>query len=133
MDSGLRLLRLLMENNPLQNIERRNITYLRHINEMLELCIVRKKGQGRIVFMENSRIQKKITLQYIHNIHNRLLQPFRQYYALASHTTSVVCLNGTFIYSLSFCQKSAERKSPKKYFHIFVLMSNSALTSNTTY
>ena len=24
----------------------------------------------------------------------------------------------------SFCQKSADRKSPKKYFHIFVLMSD---------
>ena len=30
--------------------------------------------------------------------------------------------HGNFIYSQSFCQKPAERKSPKKYFHIFVLM-----------
>ena len=29
----------------------------------------------------------------------------------------------TFIYSESFCQKSAERKSPKKYFSYIVLMS----------
>ena len=28
-----------------------------------------------------------------------------------------------FIYSQSFCQKSAERKSPKKYFSYFVLIS----------
>ena len=27
--------------------------------------------------------------------------------------------NGNFIYSLSFCQKSAERESPKKYFFVF--------------
>ena len=31
------------------------------------------------------------------------------------------------IYSQSFCQKSAERKSPKKYFLYFVLMSGLAL------
>ena len=30
--------------------------------------------------------------------------------------------HGNFIYTQSFCKKSAERKSPKKYFHIFVLM-----------
>ena len=67
-------------------------------------------------------------------IHNWPLQPFRQDYGLASHTTHVVCVNliherrdlqfsvdyewqifekllhGRFIYSQSFCQKSAERK-----------------------
>ena len=66
---------------------------------------------------------------------------------LVSHTTYAVCVNfihkwrdlefkvdseqqifwetlhGNFIYSQSFCQKSAERKSPKKYFSYFVLMS----------
>ena len=76
-------------------------------------------------------------------IHNWPLQPFSQDYGLASHTTHVVCVNfirerrdlqfnvdserqffeklfhGSFIYSQSFCQKSAERKSPKKYFFIF--------------
>ena len=31
-------------------------------------------------------------------------------------------LNGNFIYSQSFRQKSAEKKSPKKYFNIFVFM-----------
>ena len=69
---------------------------------------------------------------------------------LVSHTTYVVCVNfihkwrdlqfevdsewqiwetfhGNFIYSQSFCQKSAERKSPKKYFSYFVLMSGLGL------
>ena len=31
--------------------------------------------------------------------------------------------HGNYIFSQSFCQKSAERKSPKKYFSYFVLMS----------
>ena len=67
------------------------------------------------------------------------LQLFSQDYGLASHTTHVVCVNfirefrdlqcnvdseryifgklfpGRFIYSPSFCQKSAEKKSSKKY------------------
>ena len=84
-------------------------------------------------------------------IHNWPLQPFSQDYGLASHTTHVVCVNfirerwdlqfnvdserqifeklfhGSFIYSQSFCQKSAERKSPKKYFLYFVLMSGLGL------
>ena len=70
---------------------------------------------------------------------------------LVSHTTYVVCVNfihkwrdlqlkvdserqifwetfhGNFIYSQSFCQKSAERKSPKKYFSHFILMSGLGL------
>ena len=36
--------------------------------------------------------------------------------------------HGNFICSQSSCQKSAEKKSPKKYFHILVLLFN--LTSN---
>ena len=32
-----------------------------------------------------------------------------------------------FIYSQSFCQKSAEKKAPKKYFSYFVLMSGLGL------
>ena len=98
---------------------------------------------------------------YIHtNIHNWPLQPFSQDYGLASHTTFVVCVNfirewrdlqfnvdserqifeklfrGRFIYSQSFCQKSAaERKSPKKYFSYFVFdnwpgIRNQAFASN---
>ena len=79
-------------------------------------------------------------------IHNWPLQPFSQDYGLASQPTHVVFVNfvrewrdlqfnvdferqifeklfhGRFIYSQSFCQKSAERKSPKKYFSYFVLM-----------
>ena len=32
--------------------------------------------------------------------------------------------HGNFFHSQSFCQKSAERKSPNKYFHIFALNSD---------
>ena len=71
---------------------------------------------------------------------------------LISHTTYVVCVNfihkwrdlqfkvdserqiffwetfhSNFIYFQSFCQKSAERKSPKKRFSYFVLMSGLGL------
>ena len=72
-------------------------------------------------------------------IHKRSSQPFSQDYSLASHNTHVVCVNFIYewrdlqfnvdsewqifkklswhvYYSQSFCQKSAERKSPKKYF-----------------
>ena len=72
--------------------------------------------------------------------HNWPLKSFSRDYDLASNITYVVCVNfihewrglqfnddserqiceklfhGRFIYSHSFCQKSAERKSPKKYF-----------------
>ena len=75
--------------------------------------------------------------------HNWSLQPFSQDYDLASHITHVVCIHfihewqglqikvdsklqifeklflGNFIYPRSFHQKSADRKSPKKYFHVF--------------
>ena len=86
---------------------------------------------------------------YIHTyIHNCALQPLSQDYGLASYTTYVVCINfihkwrdlhfkvdteqqifeklswQLFIYSQRFCQTSADRKSPKKYFRIFVLMSD---------
>ena len=78
-------------------------------------------------------------------IHNWPLQPFSQNYGLVSHTTHVVCVNfkhkwrdlqfkidserqifekllhGSFIYSQSFCKKSAERKSPKKYFFLYFI------------
>ena len=62
-------------------------------------------------------------------IHNWPLQPFSQDYGLASYTAHVVCserqifeelFHGRFIYSQSFCQKSAEKKSPKKYFSYFI-------------
>ena len=70
---------------------------------------------------------------------------------LVSHTTYVVCVNfihkwrdlqfkvdskrqisweafhGNSIYSQSFCQKFAERKSPKKYISYFILMSGLGL------
>ena len=75
-------------------------------------------------------------------MHNWPLQPFSQDYNLASHTTHVLCINfipewrdlqfnvaserqifeklfnSRFIDSPSFCQKPAERKSPKKYFFL---------------
>ena len=35
-------------------------------------------------------------------------------------------------YSQSFCQKSAERKSPKKYFSYFVLMSGGTYSLKST-
>ena len=69
-------------------------------------------------------VSRQAAITYIHN----------------SHTTYVVCVNfihewrdlqifweafhGNFIYSQSYCQKSTEWKWPKKYFHIFVLMSD---------
>ena len=77
-------------------------------------------------------------------IRNWPLQPFSQYYDLGSHTTHVVCVkfirewwdlqfnvdskrqifeklfHGRFIYSQSFCQKSAERKSAKKYYSYLI-------------
>ena len=84
-------------------------------------------------------IQRKKTT-YIHTyIHNWSLQPFSQDYDLVSHTPYFGCVymidgncslkstpndftfHGNFIYSHSFCQKSAERKLPKKYFVILIL------------
>ena len=80
------------------------------------------------------------TYTYIINHYN----PSVRIIDLVSHTTNVVCVNfihkwrdllfkvdseqqifwetfhDNFIYSQSFCQKSAERKSPKKYFSYFV-------------
>ena len=105
-------------------------------------------------------------IQFMHTyIHNWPLQPFSQGYGLAFHTTHVVCFNficewwdlqfkvdfegqifeklfrGRFIYSQSFCQKSAERKSPKKYFSFSYLMTKlgyesrilSLISRHTTY
>ena len=78
---------------------------------------------------------------FIHTyINNWSLQPFRQDYDLASHTSYVVCVNfihecqydrfsetfhGNLINSQSSCQKSAERTevSEKIFFHT-VLMSD---------
>ena len=78
-------------------------------------------------------------------IHNWSLEPFSQDYDLASHITYVVCVNFihewrelqfkvdserqifekffiAILFTQSFCQKSAEKKSLKQRFHIFVLM-----------
>ena len=78
-------------------------------------------------------------------IQNWPLQSFSQDYGVASYITHFVCFNfirkwrdvqfnvnperqifvklfhGRFIYSQSFCHKSAERKSPKKYFSYFII------------
>ena len=84
-------------------------------------------------------------LIHITYIHNWPLQPFSQDYGLASHTTHVVCINfihewrdlqfnvdserqifkklfhGSFIYSQSFCQKSAERESRRRNIFLYFI------------
>ena len=101
------------------------------------------KGSGNIKKNTLSYIQQNSQLTLCRYIHNWALQPFSEDFGLDCHTIQVVCLNlylsgGTysltstpidrflrnfswqcFIYSQSICQKSAERKSPKKYFLIF--------------
>ena len=82
---------------------------------------------------------------YIHNIY--IIDPSARIINLVSHSTLIVCVNfihkwrhlqfevdserqiflrnfsWQFYFTLSvFCQKSAERKSPKKYFSYFILM-----------
>ena len=104
---------------------------------------------------ENSQMNNFYKHIHITYILNWSLQPFSQDYDLVSHTTYVVCVNfvhewrdlqfkvdserqifdkvfiAIYIYSQSFCQKSAERKSPKKYFFYFILMSGLANTLPT--
>ena len=100
--------------------------------------------QRRINILQKNSDCHHLILTYIHTyIHNWPLQPFSQDYGLASYTTRVVCANfireqrdlqfnvdserqifeklfhDSSIYSQSFCQKSAERKSLKKYFFVF--------------
>ena len=85
-------------------------------------------------------------------IHNWSLQPSVRNIDLVSHTAYVVCVNfvhkwrdlqfkvdserqifwetfslQVFIYSQSVCPKSAKKKSPKKYFSYFVIMSGLGL------
>ena len=93
---------------------------------------------------------KTIPLACSETIHTYIIghyNPSVRIIDLVSHTTYVVCVvlwrdlqfkvdserqifweifHGNFNYSQSFCQKSAERKSPKKYFLYFVLMSGLA-------
>ena len=88
---------------------------------------------------------------YIHTYIIGHYNPSVRIIDLVSYTTYVVCVklihkwrdllfkadserqifwetfHGNFIYSQSFCQKSAERKSPKKYFLYFVFMSGLGL------
>ena len=81
-----------------------------------------------------------------HRLHTYIIDhynPSVRIIDLASDTTYVVCVNfihkwgtcsffeklfhGNFFYSQSFCQKSTERKSSKKYFSYYVLMSGLGL------
>ena len=68
-------------------------------------------------------------------IRNWSLQPFSPDHNLSAHITIVVCrfrttdlwesFNDNFIYSQSFCQKSAEVRCQRKiFYHILVLMSD---------
>ena len=97
-------------------------------------------------------------------IHNGPLQPFSQDFGLASHTTHVLCVNiihkwrdlafnveserqkhkklsMAILFTLNFCQKSAERKSQWNIFHISFLMIDlgyesgllKIISRNTTY
>ena len=83
------------------------------------------------------------------------LQPFSQDYGITSHNTHVVYVSflyvsdgalqfdvdseqqifeklshAKFIYCLSFCQKSTERKSPKKTIYFFIWDTNFGFMSN---
>ena len=105
-----------------------------------------------VELMDLLKIKALILLQkviYTRDIHTYIIghyNPSVRIIDLVSHTTYVVCVNffylqfkvdserqtwetfsGNFIYSQSFCQKSAERKSPKKYFSYCVLMSGLGL------
>ena len=100
-------------------------------------------------FMEYMFVYSKCLPKKLHYIHTYIIghyNPSVRIVGLVSHTTYVVCVNfihkrrdlqfkvdfeqqifeklfmAIFIYSQSFCQKSAERKSPKKYFLYFVLI-----------
>ena len=100
---------------------------------------------------QNSGAKIKIAEKHTF-IHNWSLQPFSQdYWPSFSHHLCIACVNfihkwrdlqfkadtewqifwetfdSNFIYSQNFCQKSAERKSPKKYFSYFILMSGLGL------
>ena len=102
-------------------------------SQITYICTLQEMG------IENRKVANTPTY-----IHNWPLQPFSHNYGLASHTPHVVCFNFIrerrdlqfnadsqrqifeklfhcrFIYSQSFWQKSAERKSPKKYFSYFI-------------
>ena len=97
-----------------------------------------------VIYLVNARVKRAIK----HNCHNWPLQSFNQDCNLASYTTHVVCVHfihewwglhfkvdsesqifeklfhGNFIFSQSVCQKFTEKMTPKKYFNIFVLMSD---------
>ena len=81
-------------------------------------------------------------------IHNWSIQPFSQFLTPVMLCVLILYISGTvapslkstpgdrffeklfraiFIYSQSLCQKSAERKLPKKYFSYFILMSGLGL------
>ena len=116
-----------------------------------------KTIHGYIIYQTENvwRVAKKIIAKKItYYIHNWSLQPFSQdYWSTFWHQLFCVCVNfiqtwrdlqfkvgyerqifwetfhGNFNYSLSFCQKPAEAKSPKKYYLYFILMSGMGLES----
>ena len=113
-----------------------NHTHLSSRKCFTDIIVLRKCK--RCSYNNNKYIQTYIIAHY---------NPSVRIIDLVSHTTYVVCVNfihnwrdlqfkvdserqifwetfhGNFIYFQSFCQKSAERKSPYKYFSYFVLMS----------
>ena len=124
------------------------------------MCLLLNSLVNKIISNLNNHFAycKKKTI-FTPYMHNWPLQPFSQDYGLASLTIQVVCIDfirewrdlrfnvdserqifeklfhGRFIYSQSFCQKSAERKSPKKYISYFIFddwpgIRTQALTSN---
>ena len=99
-------------------------------------------------------VWEEILLVYIHTYIIGHYNPLARIIDLVSHTTYVVCVNfihkwrglqfkvdserqifwgtfpGNYIYSQSFCQKSAERKWLKKNFSYLVLMSGLGFSSH---
>ena len=115
-----------------------------------------------LVYTYQYRKQKSNAKVFSTYIHNWSLQPLVRIIDLVSYTTYVVCFNfirewrdlqfkvdserpifeklfmAILLLSQSFCQKCAEKKSPKKYFSYFVLMSGLGLepcliSQHTTY
>ena len=93
------------------------------------------------LFKSLYKVMKILLLSVITYKHDLSLQPFSQnvvyFILLVAEPTVLSRLQMTdflrsfsrqfYLLSESFCQKSAERKSPKKYFLYFVLMSGLGL------
>ena len=117
----------------------RNLRYMPYGTRYLEVILV----HNIIIIWSIEAFMQTNLMWMIPNIHNWPLQPFSHDYDLSAHTTYVVCVNFknewrdlqfivdsweafqcNFIFCQIFCQNSAERKSPKKYFIIFVSTSD---------